>query len=479
MIFPEFFIDDLKRRISLSKVVSKRVKLKRNGNIHKGLCPFHQEKTPSFTVQDHKGTYYCFGCQASGDVISFINETEKSSFEDTVKYLANLAGISIPKQDPIEQKKIEHKHSLVEVLLKVTKWFQKQLKLSINHEAYEYFQSRGIEEQDIKTFSLGYAPNKGLLAFLQKNDISFDLAVEVGLVIKNDFGYAERFRDRIIFPIKNQKNQVVGFGARALSSDVMPKYLNSPETSLFKKNNLLYAADIATKSSLKNERIIVVEGYMDAIFMHKAGLNETVATLGTAFNQTHLSLLWNIVNEPILCFDGDEAGKRAMLKAAYIALPLLSPGSTLKFCFLPKGLDPDDVIKQHGVSYINRLVDKSLNLSDFIWQEELKNSKLNTPEGKALFEQKIYDLIKQIENPIVRGYYQQFMKDKLWQAFKGFKLGKKHATLTMKENSLVALAELSIVARLEYSLFAKLLNYQDLLNDKEIFDDINNLELED
>ncbi len=210
--------------------------------------------------------------------------------------------------------------------------------------------------------------------------------------------------------------------------------------------------------------------------MHKAELNETVAALGTAFNQTHLQLLWQIANEPILCFDGDEAGKKAMLKAAYTALPLLSPGVSLKFCFLPKGQDPDDVIKQYGAAYINKLIDNSIGLSDFIWQSELQQSKLKTPEGKALFEHKVYDLMKQITNPIVRNYYQQFMKNKLWQEFSSFKPNKK-IKLSKKGDSLALLSELSMIVRLQYSLFAQVIDCPELLEDQSLYDDLLSIEV--
>ena len=482
MLFPDSFIDELKQRLPASKIVGKRVKLKRNGLSHKGLCPFHQEKTPSFTVQDHKAIYYCFGCHASGDIIKFVSETEKTSFSDTVIYLANLAGMALPKQDAVELKQIEHRHSLIEITTKAAHWFQTQLKLSTHHAAYEYFQTRGINDQDIQNFSLGYAPTKGLLDFFKKEGISNNLAVEAGLAIKTDSNdYIDRFRNRIIFPIKNQKNQIVGFGGRALSSEIMPKYLNSPETALFKKNNLLYAADIARKHSIQTERVIVVEGYLDAIFMHKAGFCDTVAALGTAFNQTHLQLLWGLANEPILCFDGDEAGKKAMTKAAHTALPLLGPGLTLKFAFLPKDKDPDDIIKQQGAAYMGKLLKNSLGLSDFIWQSELEQSHSDSPEGKALFEQKINDLVAQIGNQVVRNHYQQFMKNKLWQEFTSFKPLKngkaKAKKISSRREPLSILSSFSTIERLEYSLFAQLISYPELIQDKIIFDDLSRFEI--
>ncbi len=477
MFFPESFIDDLKQRLPISRIIGNRIKLQKKGPHYLGLCPFHQEKTPSLTVQDHKGSYYCFGCHASGDIISFISEIDHLSFTDTIAYLANLAGVALPKLDPIEQKKVERNHSLIDVTTKASEWFAKQLKLSSNHSAYEYLQKRGINDQDIQIFSLGYAPSKGLLSFLQSSGFSNDLAVEAGLAIKTEKKeYIERFRNRIIFPIKNQKSQVVGFGGRTLDAEVMPKYLNSPETALFKKNNLLYAAEIARKSSFKTERLIVVEGYMDAIFMHKAGFPETVAALGTAFNQIHLKNLWSLANEPILCFDGDSAGKKAMLKAAHVALPLLTPGLSLKFCFLPKGQDPDEIINSYGADYIKKLLDNSIGLADFIWQSELEASKSSTPEGKALFEQKLHDLIAQILNPIVRSHYYKYAKDKLWQNHS--KTDKNKKIVQVKHNREPLPNHLSIKERLEYSLFAQLVTYQSLLEDKTIFDYLSHFEIE-
>lgn len=477
MLFSESFIENLKQRLPISKVIGNRVKLQKNGPHYKGLCPFHQEKTPSFTVQDHKGSYYCFGCHAQGDIIQFISEVDHLSFVDTITYLADLAGVALPKLTPVEQKRVERQHSLIDVTTKASEWFCKQLKLSNNHSAYEYLQTRGINDQDIQTFSIGYAPARGLLSFLGSLGFSNDLAVEAGLAIKSDKKeYIERFRNRVIFPIKNHKNQVVGFGGRSLDSEIMPKYLNSPETPIFKKNNLLYAADIARKHCFKNERLVVVEGYMDAIFMHKAGVFETVAALGTAFNQTHLKNLWALADEPILCFDGDLAGKKAMLKAAHIALPLLSPGLSLKFCFLPKGKDPDEVINTYGVDYIKRLLEDSTSLSDFIWQSELDQSKSDIPEAKALFEQKMNDLVAQIHNPIVRSYYNKYIKDKLWK--NNFRINQKKNIIQLSHSSVPVVSNLSTKERLEYSLLAQLITYPSLIEDEVVFDHLHNFEID-
>lgn len=478
MFFSDSFIDDLKQRLSLSKVVSTRVKLQRKGQHYLGLCPFHGEKTPSFTVQDHKGAYYCFGCQAHGDMIQFISEIDKTSFAETVTYLANLAGMPLPELSSVEQKRIESQRGLVDIVTKASEWFSKQLKLSVNRKAYEYFLKRGINDQDIDDFSLGFAPTKGLLAFLKSLGFSQGSIVEAGLAVKVESGdYIDRFRNRIIFPIKNQKSQIVGFGGRTLDDKVMPKYLNSPETPLFKKNNLLYAIDIARKNALKTDRVIVVEGYMDAIFMHKAGFNETVASLGTAFNQTHLANLWKLANEPILCFDGDDAGKKAMLKAALTALPLLEPGLSLRFCFLPAGQDPDQLVNAHGSDYIHNMLKHNVSLADFIWQSELNQGNLDTPERKALLEQKTYDLVAQIDSQVVRNYYRQYMKDKLWHEFSGSKLGFKKKVLNSNNNFISITNNLSVKEKLEYSLFAQLVTHPKLIEDNLVFEDLIQLEV--
>lgn len=476
MFFPESFIDELKQRLPISSVIGNRVKLQKRGQQHIGLCPFHQEKTPSFTLQDQRGSYYCFGCHAHGDIIQFISEIDHLSFNDSVTYLTNLAGMSIPVVSQLEQKKAELRSDLLEVVKKASEWFAKQLKLSINHNALEYLQKRGLTEDDIKKFSLGYAPIKGLIDFLKTEGFSNKLIFDAGLSIKLENKaneYIERFRNRIIFPIINAKKQIVGFGGRALD-DALPKYLNSPETALFKKNNLLYAEDIASSYAFKNNRLIVVEGYMDAIFMHKAGFGETVAALGTAFNQNHLQHLWKLANEPILCFDGDNAGKKAMLKAAHIALPVLSPGLSLRFCLLPKGKDPDEIINTFGANYIKNFLDNNVALSDFIWQTEHEQIKQDNPESRSLFEHKLYELVENIKNPIVRTHYKKYIKEKLWETFSQSFYKKNIIKL---DSHLVISKSLAVKERLEYSLFAQLIVYGELLEDDVIFEHFSHFEI--
>lgn len=486
MIFPDVFIDELKRRIPISKLVSSRIKLQRRGPNLLGLCPFHNEKTPSFTVSDFKGTYYCFGCHAHGDIIQFVSEIDGISFTDTVEYLANYAGLELPKLKQEDKKKIELHNNIINVLNSANEWYFKQLKLSINHHALEYLINRSITQNEIEKFYIGYAPKKGLLNYLRTNGFSYEVMVNAGLAIKTENKeYIERFRERVIFPIFNQKNQVVGFGGRALNKESMPKYLNSPETEVFKKNRLLYALNHSYKSIHQKRRLIVVEGYIDAIFMHKEGFTETVAALGTAFNQIHLENLWHLADEPILCFDGDSAGKKAMLKAAKVALPLLKPGISLRFCFLPDGNDPDEIIKLYGSKKMEALIENSVSLSDFIWQAELENAKFTSPENRALFEHDIYSIIDEIKDPIVKAHYRKFIKDKLWNEFNQqtkFKFdGNTKRNVQIKQikySKPNSIKSLLLKERLEYSLFAQLVCYPFLIKNGEIMELFSELVIE-
>ena len=321
MLFPDSFIDELKQRLPISKVIGNKIKLKRYGIALKGLCPFHQEKTPSFTVSDHKGIYYCFGCHASGDVIQFISETEKLNFNETVKYLASIAGIALPKLSVAAQKLEKQKTSLIEIIVKSAEWFSKQLKLSINYHAYEYFINRGLSEEDIKIFSLGYAPAKGLLAFLNKSGISNESAVEAGLAIRTESNnYIERFRSRVIFPIKNHKNQVVGFGGRALDSEIMPKYLNSPENLIYKKRYQLYGL-FQTKHFITQKKFaLIVEGNTDLLKVFQYGFRNVVASLGTALTENQIKLLARYTKNVYILYDGDDAGQEASSRAIKVCL---------------------------------------------------------------------------------------------------------------------------------------------------------------
>lgn len=482
MLFTDSFISNLKTSIPISKVIGSRVKLQKKGNYYSGLCPFHQEKTPSFTVSDHKESYYCFGCHAHGDLIQFVKAIDNLSFADSVISLANTAGIALPKLSPVEQKSVENQNKLVEVLSSATNWFCNQLKLSNNYHALEYLKNRGLNDQDINNFLLGYAPDKGLINFLKTQGYSMALLIEAGLVIKTEKNeFIERFRNRVIFPIKNHpKKQIVGFGGRALNNETLPKYLNSPETNIFKKSNLFYGLDLAYKNILQNKRAIVVEGYLDAIFMNKSGFGETIAGLGTAFNETHLQNLWKLADEPILCFDGDTAGKKAMLKAAYIALPLLSPGLTLNFCLLPKDKDPDELINTKGSNYLATLIENSIPLSEFIWQSELEQNKFDNPDSKAFFEHKLYTLIDQIQNQVIKNHYRQFIKNKLWQEFNQVKNNyTKKAKFINVRNLISPLTNThTLKERLEYSLFAQLVSYPYLVADKDIYSILEDFEID-
>lgn len=476
MIFPESFIEEVRLRLPISKVIGAKVALKKYGNYLKGLCPFHGEKTPSFTVHDSKGMYYCFGCHAYGDIYKFVSETEKLNFNETVKYLANLGGIALPSVSSKEQEREVKKDSLYKLLSKANDWFTKQLNLSGNIKAYRYLLERGLKEEDIKHFSVGFAPGGGLIKHLTKEGFTEDLIVDAGLAIKTqDKSYIEKFRNRIIFPIRNLKKQVVGFGGRALDNEVIPKYLNSPETSLFKKKNLLYAADLAKEFCLQKNRVIVVEGYMDAIFMHQIGVHETTASLGTAFNEGHIAILKSLADEIILCFDSDEAGKKAMIKAANTVLSSLEPGYNFKFCILGGGKDPDEIIKNHGRKYLIDLIENSLSIADYLFTYEKSYLRSNNPEATALFEHKMNEYAGKISNSIISGHFKNYFKNKIRSEFSAYNF-KNTKFFEKKPKSLPSVSDLSAIKRLEYSIFAQIFNCTNLMRDNEIVEEISRID---
>lgn len=477
MLFSDSFLEEIRSKLPISKVISTKVNLKKFGNHYKGLCPFHSEKTPSFTVHDNKGMYYCFGCHANGDIFKFVSETHNLNFNESVRFLADLAGLKLPEQNVAIYKQEVKNKSIIELLSLTSVWFEKQLNLSKNNHALEYLLNRGLKDDEIKGFSLGYTPSSGLISYLTKNGFSMNLMEEAGLVTKlPNREYSEKFKNRIIFPIKNQKNQVVGFGGRALDSETIPKYLNSPETSVFKKKNILYAADRAKPNCLKKNRVILVEGYLDAIFMHQVGFDETVASLGTAFGEAHVEMLKKLADEIIICFDNDDAGKKAMIRAAQVIFTYLDPGFHFKFCLLNGGKDPDEIIHNHGVKYLSSLIENSLGIADYIFEYEKKELKSKSPEATALFEYKIQEYVNKIKNPIVLAHFRSYFKNKLWNEM-SYRSTKKTVKKPASFNLVPAYSDLSKLKRLEYSIFAQILNNPEILKNKEIFEEINSIDI--
>lgn len=424
MGFTPDFLDEIRNRLPVSDVVGRKVRLTRKGREHTGLCPFHNEKTPSFTVNDEKGFYHCFGCGAHGDVINFTLETEGLSFPETVERLAGQAGLEIPKQTPYDQKKAKVKKTLYDVMEAVTHWFESQLMAQIGEEGRAYIKQRGLTKETVNKFRLGFAPNsKNALkeAMLARDEITEEMLIETGMLIKTDDGGEsyDRFRHRIMFPITDRQGRVVAFGGRALSSHVKAKYLNSPETPLFHKGRLLYNLSGARKAAFEKGRLLVAEGYMDVIALTQAGFPEGVAPLGTAVTEDQVREMWRLAPEPMMCFDGDKAGQRAAVRVVDRSLPLLKPGHSLKFVYLPEGEDPDSYVAGQGSSAFENLLSEGKPLASVLWEELISEGDHNTPEQRAGLEQKIARVLNDIQDQKIRGYYENDFGRRLKNLFGG------------------------------------------------------------
>ena len=421
MTFPPQFLDEIRTRVPLEGVIGKRVRLTRRGRELLGLCPFHKEKTPSFTVNEDKGFFHCFGCGEHGDVIGFVMRDEGLSFPEAVERLAGDAGLALPARDPRAEAREKQRLSLFEVVEAAAKWFEAELAGPRGAQARRYLEGRGVDEATRATFRLGYAPDSrtALRSKLEKDGVTQAMLLDAGLVIAPDDGRApyDRFRGRLIFPIWDRRGRVVAFGGRALG-DGQPKYLNSPETPLFAKGSLLYGQHLAAPAARKAGQVIAVEGYMDAIALHQAGIAQAVAPLGTALTEQQLEGLWRLADDPVLCFDGDEAGKRAAGRAVERALPKLSAKRSLRFATLPAGQDPDTMVRDRGARAMAEIVDAAIPLSDQLWTMAVGGRALETPEARARINGQLQEQIERIPDQDLRYRYLEDYRRRLrlpWQ----------------------------------------------------------------
>ncbi|MFU7502756.1 MAG: DNA primase [Candidatus Tisiphia sp.] len=412
MRIPLEFYELLRTRINLSDVVRQKVVLTKKSGNYLGLCPFHVEKSPSFTVNDAKKFYYCFGCVVHGDVIKFVSNFSGLSYKEAAIKLANDYGIELPKLTAAQQKLYEESDELFDILEMAERFFTSQL----SQEVCSYLHDRGISKEAIKEFSIGFAPPaKALQKFFEKKSISLTKLQKAGLVGKRDDGTIyEIFYNRIIFPIKNIYNKVVGFGGRVLG-DGLPKYLNSPETILFQKNETLYGENNAISVAYKKNHSILVEGYLDVIPLHQAGFKEAMASLGTSVTENHLQKLWRAGDEIVLCLDGDIAGIKATHRVINLVLPLINGNKKISFVMLPRGSDPDDIINKDGAGSFTQIFDKRINLSEMIWRSEYEGKTFSTPEDKAILERNLGDYCKQIKDKLLSNNYYRYFKDQIWQ----------------------------------------------------------------
>ena len=425
MRFTDSFLEEVRQRLPISQVVGEHVIWdKRKSQPGRGdfwaCCPFHGEKTPSFHADDRKGIYHCFGCGVTGDHFRFLTEKAGLSFPEAVEKLAGQAGVPMPARDEREERRDQARRSLYDVMEVAAKYFEAALAHNIGARARGYLHERGVGAAAQAQFRLGFAPDSrnGLKEHLAANGVSAQEMIDTGLVVHGDdiaVPY-DRFRNRVMFPIMDFRGRVIAFGGRALSPDVPAKYLNSPETELFKKRMTLYNGQAARAAARDGQPVIVVEGYLDVIAAVTAGFAGTVAPLGTALTEEHLQLLWRMCEVPVLCFDGDSAGQRAAARTVEVALPLLQPGLSIRIATLPEGIDPDDLIKEQGGKAFGDLIERGRSLSDMIWSLETGGMVPETPEGRAALEAKLRARANGIADASVRRHYLQAFDEKL-QAF--------------------------------------------------------------
>jgi DNA primase len=422
MRYGEGLLEEIRRRTDLVALVGRRVKLVRKGRVMWGCCPFHQEKSPSFKVENERRLYKCFGCGKGGDCFKWLVETEGLSFREAVEKLAGEAGVELPKWSPEDEAREQKRKSLYDIVELAAKFYEAQLFEPAGKAARDYLKGRGLDGAAARQFRLGYAPsgNNALIAHLTGHNITQDDIIAAGLARPADDGRPMRdfFFNRVMFPISDGRGRLIAFGARALEPDAKPKYINTGETPLFSKGAQLYNFATARAAALKAGTIVLAEGYMDVIALVRAGFAHSVAPLGTALTEDQLHLLWRTAPEPILAFDGDTAGLSAAHRAAHLALPHLKPGHSLRFAFLPSGEDPDSFIAAEGAGAMRALLEGAIPLSQLLWQAETEGKDLSTPERRAGLEQKLREMVEQISDRTVADYYRDAFRERVQESFK-------------------------------------------------------------
>jgi DNA primase len=430
--FPPGFLDELRGRISLSGLISRRVKLVRRGREFAGLCPFHHEKTPSFYVVEDKAFFHCFGCGAHGDVIGFAMRADNLDFIEAVEKLAGEAGLVVPQATPQERERAQRQKTLLEATEAAAAFYEERLRSPAGARACEYLEGRGLDPKTVRNFRLGWAPDdRQALRRALGAEFSDPLLIEAGLLRGHDGGEpSDYFRNRVVFPITDRAGRVIAFGGRVLG-DGQPKYLNSPDSALFEKGRVLYGWPVARAAAIRDREAggpgaIVAEGYMDVIALHRAGFSTAVAPLGTALTEFQLQELWRLTPEPVLCFDGDAAGQRAADRAMRRALPLLRPGLSLLFATLPAGDDPDSVIRHGGQGAFAQILAAARPLSTMLWERELGASRVDTPERRAALERRLMEDVDLIADRSVQAEYRRFFRDRLFDAGRSTRPGAQH-----------------------------------------------------
>ncbi len=496
MLLPNSFFEQIRMQVLVSDIVRNKVNLTRKGSEYSGLCPFHNEKTPSFTVNNQKRFYHCFGCGAHGDVVGFVMNTSGLSYKEAAVKIAEENGIDIPKLSKEQERIYSESEKIYEILELANKFFNDNLDDTAKH----YLKRRNIDNNVIEKFSIGYCPEKGILVSFLKNKLSKSYSEKellgylekAGLVrIKEHGKIYEFFNNRITFPIKNIYNKIVGFGGRVLDNS-LPKYINSPESIVFKKGEIMFGEHNAISSIHKNNYSLLVEGYMDVIALQNAGIEGVLASLGTAITEKHLQKLWRYGQEVIICLDGDEAGIRAAKRMSDIALPHISAEKKVSFIKIPTGFDPDDYINSKGKAAFQELVARRINLSEQIFRSEFNENILSNPEGRSILESRLLEYVDKIQDKTLAKNFKYFFKDKLWQMIQQHRSGdKKRNVLSHNQHysgSDGFLVDTSVTGggsrltekeTLERSILHLLLQYPFLLQDHEIIQYFISMELND
>ena len=440
MSIPPRFLEELRSRLTLSDIIGRSVRLTRAGREFKGCCPFHNEKTPSFTVNDDKQFYHCFGCGAHGDVVGFVMQSRNFSFIEAVEMLAGEANLPVPKPSPQAVAKAKKEKSLYSLLEDATRWMEDQLRIPENRDAYRYISERGNSEELLRNYRVGYAPHDGQA--IRKAMLALDYTdkqmIEAGVLRSGKNGrepYAF-FRERIIFPVPDRRGRVIAYGGRILPDHMlMPnrgdytpaKYMNSSDTTLFHKGSMLYGEPHARQAAIDGQSLIVVEGYIDVMASFKAGYRGALAPLGTALTEEQIMALWKMIPDgdrsPILCFDGDNAGRRAAARACERLLPLLKPYHSARFAFLPDGQDPDSLVNSGGKKAFSAVLESAMPLVDFLWLHHTQGKNFDTPELRAGLTKTLEDEALRIADRDVQHYYRQAFRDKIRKAFSDYQGG--------------------------------------------------------
>jgi len=470
------FVEQLKDSVSPSSIISRQVNLKQKGpGEYTGLCPFHSEKTPSFTVSDEKGFYHCFGCGAHGDIFSFVMSNEGISYPDAIEKIASENGMQVPKFSPKAIEVQQRESVFYEIFELSTKYYEEKLHTPEGEHALKYLRSRGLSDDIIKRFRLGYAPdnhnelkNKALSKFSEEHILE-----STALLKSQNSNIYNLFRGRVIFPIINKKNMVIAFGGRILGQGE-PKYINSPDNPIFKKGSELYGLNFAIKSAFKKSEMILVEGYMDVISLANYGITNSVAPLGTAVKSKQIELMWRYVKEPTICMDSDAAGRRSMDKVANEALKIMESGNTLKFCLLKGAKDPDEVLTKYGKDYFTKLLEQSQPLSEYLFESAKENFTKDTPEQRIALKKRLLDMSSSIQNHEVSNGYKYFFLEKFKQLFI-----KKYSQKPkgINENAIIS-STLSQTDPIEFVIINTYIENIELLSDSFLHEELFNMHFE-